>query len=93
MFEIIINHINTFSETKDKYDACRSLALIVSLCSCRVPDINFTYRWGRLECPTSPDDFTSVEDDFPSPFFGRQEMIEYFMDPNGFGLTEDEVFL
>jgi len=53
---------------------------------CRMPDLNFTYKWGRKDCRTSPR--TAKGGNLPGATFKHSQTMEYFAAE--FGLNERE---
>lgn len=52
-----------------------------------MPSSNIEFKWGRVDCETSPT--TTETHTFPEPTMTRAEMMTYF--DTHFGFTENEV--
>jgi len=61
-----------------------------------MPDLDITFRSGRVDCTDSDAPDTADERIIPEPFLTRDGLLEYFADTDssvggGFGFTENEV--
>ena len=76
-----------FLTSRDKKIYCEPFFFL----SCNVTAMDITFRWNRTDCSTSPDDFTSLAEEFPEPTMGTEDMFNYFRAEDGFNFSDQEV--